>query len=118
MQETFGDQAANQGSNAATLLVVSSQTYGLPMNPWPPVIGGVVALLCLLGAMAVRRKRRLIDDLPTSKAHGVFIGFVELSGTAEAARPIRSTLAAVSCVAYSWSCEEHWSKTSTYVDSK
>src|SRR5262245_51885501 len=87
------------------------------MNPWPPVVGGVVALLCLLGAMTARRKRRLIDDLPTSKAHGVFIGFVELKGTAQAPRPLRSVLAAVDCVAYEWSCEERWSKTVSYRDS-
>ena len=87
------------------------------MNSWPPVIGGVIALLCLWGAMAARRKRRLIDDLPTSKAHGVFIGFVELKGTAEAPRPLRSVLATVECVAYEWSCQEHWSKTVTYRDS-
>src|SRR5689334_22643383 len=88
------------------------------MNPWPPVFGGVIALLCLWGAMTTRRKRRLIDDLPTSKAHGVFIGFVELNGTAEAPQPIRSVLAAVECVAYSWTCEEKWSRTVVTTDSK
>jgi hypothetical protein len=88
------------------------------MNPWPPVIGAVLCLLCLVGAMAARRKRRLIDDLPTSKAHGVFIGFVELNGTAEAPRPLRSVLAALECVAYEWTCEEHWSRTVVTTDSK
>ena len=88
------------------------------MNPWPPIIGGVVALLCLWGSMATRRKRRLIDDLPTSKTHGVFIGFVELNGTAEAPRPIRSVLAGVECVAYEWKCEEKWSRTVVTTDSK
>lgn len=29
------------------------------MNPGPPVGGGVAALLCLVGAMTARRKRRL-----------------------------------------------------------
>ncbi len=88
------------------------------MNPWPPVVASVIALLCLWGSMAARRKRRLIDDLPTSKAHGVFIGFVELNGTAEAPRPLRSVLAAVECVTYEWSCKERWSKTVSYTDSK
>ena len=88
------------------------------MNPWAPIFGGLLALLCLWGAMTARRKRRLLNDLPTSKAHGVFIGFVELNGTAQAPRPIRSVLAAVECVTYEWTCEEHWSKTSTYIDSK
>jgi hypothetical protein len=88
------------------------------MNAWPPIIGAVFALLCLFGAMTARRKRRLIDDLPTSKAHGVFMGFVELNGTAEAPRPLRSVLAAVECVAYTWACEERWSRTVHYTDSK
>lgn len=88
------------------------------MNFWLPVVGGAIALLCLYGAMTARRKRRLIDDLPTSKAHGVFIGFVELNGTAEAARPLRSVLATVDCVAYTWACEERWSRTVHYTDSK
>jgi hypothetical protein len=68
--------------------------------------------------MTAQRKRRLIDDLPTSKAHGVFIGFVELDGTAQSPTPLTSVLAALPCVAYEWSVLERWSRTVTYTDSK
>ena len=66
------------------------------------------------------RLRRLIDNLPTSKTTGVFIGLVELKGTAETARPLASYLAAQPCVHYRWSVEEHWSRTvtETYTDSE
>ncbi len=52
---------------------------------WLPVIGGLLALGFLWGAMRAAAKRRLIDGLPTCKTTGVFIGLVEVKGTAEAA---------------------------------
>ena len=101
-----------------TLSVELSPTYDLPVNPWPVLAGALIALLCLWGSMATRRKRRLLSDLPTSKAHGVFIGFVEVDGTAQAARPLTSVLARVPCVAFAWTGEEKWSRTVHYTDSK
>jgi hypothetical protein len=66
------------------------------------------------------RHKRLIDDLPTSKTQGVFIGLAELKGTAESETPLTSYLAGTSCVQYSWQVDEHWSRTvtETYTDSK
>jgi len=55
--------------------------------PWIPWIGCLLAFLCLLGALRAGSRKRLIDDIPTSKTTGVFIGLVELKGTAEAERP-------------------------------
>jgi hypothetical protein len=88
--------------------------------PWLPLVGGLLALLCLWAAMRANRRRRLIDNIPTSKTTGVFIGLVEVKGTAEAERPLRSFLAETQCVHYEWSVEEHWSRTvtETYTDSK
>jgi hypothetical protein len=62
----------------------------------------------------------LIDDLPTSKALGVFIGLAELKGTAESESPLTSRLAEIPCVRYDWRCDEHWSRTvtETYHDSQ
>jgi hypothetical protein len=88
------------------------------MHPLPVILGALVALLCLWGSMATRRKRRLIDDLPTSKTHGVFIGFVELDGTAQSPSPLTSVLAEIPCVAFEWSVEEHWSRTVVTTNSK
>lgn len=58
--------------------------------------------------------------LPTVKAHGVFIGFVELKGTADSHRPLRGWLSDQKCVHYTWSVEEHWSHTytETYKDNE
>ena len=83
-------------------------------------IGGALSFLCLLGSLRANRRRRLVDDLPTSKTTGVFIGLVELKGTAEAEHSLTSFFAASPCVHYAWSVQEHWSRTVTesYTDSQ
>jgi hypothetical protein len=83
-----------------------------------PVIGIALGLLFLLGSMRLRRKRRLIDDLPTAKTQGVFIGLVELKGTAETEAPLTAYLSAQRCVQYAYHVDEHWSRTvtETYTD--
>jgi hypothetical protein len=94
-------------------------TQGSVRTAVPPVdesywmihgVGVALALLLILIAFFVRRKKHLIDDLPTSKVDGVFIGLVELKGTAEAERPLTSYLRAALCVHYAWKVEEHWRK--------
>ncbi|HVZ64002.1 MAG TPA: LemA family protein [Lacunisphaera sp.] len=87
---------------------------------WLPLAGGLLALGFLWGAMRAARKRRLIDGLPTCKTTGVFIGLVEVQGTAEATAPLASHLAGAACVHYAWSVEEKWSRTvtETTTDSK
>ena len=87
---------------------------------WLPAIGGLLALGCLWGAMRAAGKQRLIDGLPTCKTSGVFIGLVEVKGTAESAAPLTSHLAAARCVYYAWTVEEQWSRlvTETDTDSK
>jgi len=85
-----------------------------------PVLGSVLGVTCLGFALRAGRRRRLIQDIPTAKTTGVFIGLVELKGTAEAEQPLTSYLAGVACVQYAWSVEEHWSRTvtETYRDNK
>lgn len=51
-----------------------------------------------------------MEDLPTSKTVGVFIGLVELKGTAESEAPLLGLLSEQPCVWYSWNVLEHWSK--------
>jgi hypothetical protein len=84
------------------------------------VLGSLVALGCLVGVFWALRRKRLIDDLPTSKTQGVFIGLAELKGTAESETPLTSYLAGAPCVQYAWQVDEHWSRTvtETYTDSK
>ena len=87
--------------------------------PFLPLIGSLLGLLGLAGAFRAGRRRRLVENLPTSKTTGVFIGLVELKGTAESASPLTSYLAEQPCVDYQWSVDEHWSRTvtETYTDS-
>ena len=89
-------------------------------EPWIPWLGGVLALACLFGSIRAARRKRLVNDLPTSRTTGVFIGLVELKGTAESDAPMTSFLAERECVVYDWSVQEHWSRTvtETYTDSK
>ena len=89
----------------------------VPFVPW---IGLLLGVLTLIGAFRAGRKWRLIDDLPVSKTTGVFVGMVELEGTAESAQPLTSYLAGQACVEYEWSVEEAWSRTvtETYTDSE
>jgi hypothetical protein len=87
-----------------------------------PAVGVVLAVAALIAGLSAGRRRRLIDDLPTSKTTGVFIGVVELKGTAEAEQPLVSFLTGSRCVAYRWQVDESWSRevaeTSTDGDGK
>ncbi|MFM8792721.1 MAG: GIDE domain-containing protein, partial [Solirubrobacterales bacterium] len=74
----------------------------------------VLALLPLWFWSRALRLRRLIQDLPTSKARGVFIGLVELKGTAEIEEPLTSYLAETACVQFGWSVSEEGRRVVTY----
>ena len=87
--------------------------------PFLPLLGALLSICCLVGAFGAGRKRRLIENLPTSQTTGVFIGLVELKGAAESATPLTSFIAERAVVQYAWTVEEHWSRTvmETYTDS-
>jgi len=97
----------------------------VPSAPWwvefgIPALGFLLAALALFFALRAARRGRLVADLPTCKTTGVFIGLVELNGTAEVEEPLLSYLAVIPCVYFAWSVEEHWSRTvtETYTDSQ
>ena len=97
---------------------VPIQTHALiAFLPW---IGAAIAVFALFASLHALRRKRLIDNLPTSKTHGVFIGLVELKGAVQCEQPLESYLAASSCVYYSYSIEERWSRevTETVTDDK
>src|SRR4051812_32681856 len=83
---------------------------------WAPVAGAILAFLCLIAALRSGKRRRLIDNLPTSRTTGVFIGLVEVKGTAESGQPLISHLARAPVVYYQWSVEERWSRLVTETD--
>jgi hypothetical protein len=87
---------------------------------WPLLLSILVGIVCLLAGFRTLWRKRLIDDLPTSKTQGAFIGLTELKGTAESHNPLTSFMAAAHCVYYQWDVQEHWRKTvhETYTDSK
>jgi hypothetical protein len=86
----------------------------MPVSPILPILLGCAASLgCLAGAFVILRKKRTIDDLPTSKTQGVFIGMAEVKGTAESENPLVSYLAGINCVQYHWHVDEHWQRTVT-----
>ena len=81
---------------------------------------GLLSLLFLWYSHRSNQRRRLVAVLPTSRAQGVFIGTVELAGTAESEAPFTGFLSGQLCVLYSWNVSEHWSRTvtETYTDSE
>src|SRR5688572_8958947 len=81
--------------------------------PAPAMVCAGASLLLLWLSLHLRRRHRLLADLPTSKAGGVFIGLIELKGTAESEAPLRSFLAQSACVHYAFDVAEHWSRTVT-----
>lgn len=66
--------------------------------------------------MRAAGKQRLIDGLPTCKTTGVFVGLVEIKGTAEIQHPLISHLAGAPCVYYAWTVDEEWSRTVVETD--
>ena len=79
---------------------------------------GLVGLILYWIAQRKLRMKRLIQDIPTSKAAGVCIGLSEVKGTAHSDAPLTSYLAETAVVHYSWLVQEHWRRIETYTDSK
>ncbi|MDO8578458.1 MAG: hypothetical protein Q7R50_04690 [Dehalococcoidales bacterium] len=48
------------------------------------LFGALSSLGCIVGAFWTWRRKRFIDDVPTSKAQGVFIGLAELKARPKA----------------------------------
>ncbi len=78
-----------------------------------PFLGAALALLALIAAYRAGRTRRLIDNIPTSKTTGVFIGLVEVKGRADTTNPVVGYLSGRECVCFYWRVDEHWSRTVT-----
>ena len=84
------------------------------MSPWPillPLGALTGSFAALLFGMAALRRARLIQNLPTSKTRGVFLGLVELEGEAHSDAPLVGYLSGLPCVYHRWTVSEHWSRT-------
>jgi len=63
-------------------------------------------------------RKRLLENVPTSKVKGVFLGQVEVKGRAVPIDALRSYLAEAACVFYRYTVKERWSRTVTETDSE
>ena len=77
------------------------------------LIAVAAAIASLAASYRSQKKRRLLEALPTSATQGVFIGLVELKGTAESSEPLTTYLAEAPAVHYSWSVSEQWERWET-----
>jgi len=89
-------------------------------DPMILLIAAFFSLALLFWGFRSFHRKRIIDDTPTLKTIGVFIGLAELKGTAETEKPLKSYLTETQCVQYSWRIEEQWRRqvTETYHDSE
>jgi hypothetical protein len=70
----------------------------------------IAAPASFLAAVFVLRRRHLIEDVPTSRCRGVFMGLNEVKGRAECPRPLTSDLSRTECVWFHFKVEEHYRK--------
>jgi len=67
-----------------------------------PIGLAIASAVGLFVAIRSLRRRRLHVNVPTSKTKGVFVGLNEVKGVVRCADPLRSRLAGLRCVWYSW----------------
>ena len=89
--------------------------WGIWVAPGSAVVAGIA--LAVVGYFSLRRKR-LMQNVPTSKVKGVFIGLNELKGNAVVEKPLRSFLARKDCIWYRYKIEEEWERSETTTDSE
>ncbi|HIA62013.1 MAG TPA: hypothetical protein EYN93_03810, partial [Planctomycetaceae bacterium] len=82
------------------------------------VVSAGLFIFCLVYYWTSTKRKRLIEDTPTSKVKGVFIGLNEVKGTVELRYPLQSYLNESPCCWYKYSIEEHYTRTRTVTDSK
>lgn len=89
------------------------------VDPAVLVLLGFLSGLSLFLGLRAGKRRRLLDDTPTSKTLGIFIGEVEVEGICVSTSPIRAKFCYKDCVIYTWSIEEEWQRweTEVYTDS-
>ncbi|WP_419191797.1 LemA family protein [Engelhardtia mirabilis] len=101
-------------------MTILYSTPSLPVLVATAALAGLLALAAAAWLARALGRRRLVDDLPTLPAAGVFIGMVEVHGTAESERPFNGHLSGLPVVFHEWNVAEHWVRTRvvTSTDSK
>ena len=84
------------------------------------IVGGiappVIALICMVLYARGTKRKRLIEDTPTSKVKGIFIGLNEIKGKVNLVANMSAYLSEKPCCYYSYSIEEHYTRTRTVTD--
>jgi len=94
-------------------LAAASDKWSIWVGPAFALLGAIA--LAVVGYFALRRKR-LMQNVPTSKVKGVFIGLNELKGGCRVETPLTSFLAGKECIWYSYKIEEEWERSETTND--
>ena len=82
------------------------------------LIPAVISIALLWWWRSTMLFKRTVEDVPTSKVKGVFIGLNEVKGEVKSEEPLQTYLTESATVWYNWSIQEHWRKTESYTDSK
>ena len=92
----------------------------LHVDPAVLVFMAFLSGLFLFLGLRSGKRRRLLDDTPTSKTLGIFIGEVEVEGVCVSTAPIRAKFCYKDCVIYKWGIDEEWKRweTETYTDNE
>ena len=77
---------------------------------WVLVLSGLIGLSMLVWGFQSLRRKRLVENVPTSKVKGVFAGLNELKGSARKEQPVTSYLAEEPCVYFKYDVSEHWQR--------
>jgi len=82
------------------------------------LIPAVISIALLLWWRSAVLFKRTVEDVPTSKVKGVFIGLNEVKGAVKSDEPLQTYLTESQAVWYSWSVKEQWRRRDSYTDSK
>ena len=76
----------------------------------------LIGIGCMVGWWRVTKFKRIVENVPTSKVRGVFIGLNEVKGNIVSENSLKTYLSESDSVWYQWSIEERWRKTESYTD--
>ncbi len=97
-----------------TTPVIAAQDDSTPL-----IVGIVLAVLTLVLVWVWQKylkRKRLIENVPTSKVKGIFMGLNEVKGQANCDRPLSAYLCEKDCIWYKYSIEEYYERTRQVTD--
>jgi hypothetical protein len=83
------------------------EAYGVVFTALLPLLGLVVGVLLFTYGFVLFKEKRLIENIPRSKARSAAMGLVEVAGRAEPFALLKSPLTATDCVYYRFKVEKY-----------